>query len=97
MNKEGLSRRHDSDTTLSFSLPFLDGGGPRRLGELAVAELAELSDDNLRDFGGAVGCPGWVGLPGIDPKLLLGAVGCVGDSPADASVKRNSTHRREKD
>ena len=91
---------HDSKINLSFSFPFFDGGGPRRLGELAIA-AAEPRDDNLRadePFGWVLGKPRLVGVVGIEDILLRsGAAACVGDSPEAASVKRNSTHSREKD
>ena len=81
--------RHDSDTTLSFSFPFLDEGSERS-GELA-AGLNMLSEDSLRVRES-------VGLLVIGEMLLSrGEVMGDGDSPADASVSRNSTQRREKD
>jgi hypothetical protein len=48
---------HDSDTALSFSFPFLDGGN-ERLGELD-AGLTMLSEDSLRGREG-------VGLPNVE-------------------------------
>ena len=48
---------HDSDTALSFSFPFLDGGN-KRLGELD-AGLTILSEDSLRGREG-------VGLPNVE-------------------------------
>lgn len=80
---------HDSDTALSFSFPFLDGGGNERLGELD-AGLTMLSEDSLRGREG-------VGLPN-DEMLSRGEVtGWDGDSPPEASVSKNSTQSREKD
>jgi len=54
---ESKSPCHDSDTALSFSFPFLDGG-IKRLGELD-AELIMLSEDSLRGREG-------VGLPDVE-------------------------------
>jgi len=39
---------YDSTSTCSFSLPFLDGGGPKRLGELAIA--TDPNEANLLGF-----------------------------------------------
>lgn len=85
-----ISPCHDSDTTLSFSFPFFDEGN-ERLGELA-AGLTMLSEDSLR-VRESVGLPAAV--------EMLWSRGEVtdwdGDSPADASVSKNSTQSREKD
>lgn len=80
---------HDSDTTLSFSFPFFDEGNEGSC-ELA-AGLAMLSEDSLRVRDS-------VGLPAVEMLLSRGEViGSDGDSPADASVSKNSTQSREKD
>jgi hypothetical protein len=87
----------------SFSLPFLDGGGPSvRFGELEVAELSRLGsrfeDTSLRADAAAsaekdcVWEPG-VGLPGAELFERVGGE----PLPEAASVRRNSTHSREND
>ena len=64
MQIKNRSQCHDSDTALSFSFPFLDGGN-ERLGELD-AGLTMLSEDNLREREG-------MGLPDVE-MLSLGEV-----------------------
>ena len=84
----------------SFSFPFIDDG-VTRFGELAMA--IELNEDNLLEFfKGEFGCPRPIGEEEIVEVLLRGGEGSwlvVGgaDSPDAASVRRNSTQRREKD
>jgi len=81
----------------SFSFPFFDGGTlSMRLGELAIALGTGVNDANRRVFCGLVAPAAErkvaaVGVPGSEP-LLRGS-----PSPAAASVRRNSTQRREKD
>jgi hypothetical protein len=82
--------------SFSRSLPFLEGGDPNvRFGELAAAPTVD--DGSRRVI--LVGLKGrWelrIGLPGSD--VLRGGVVNDGVSPEAASVRRNSTHNREKD
>jgi hypothetical protein len=83
---------------VSRSFPFRDGGGPRtKFGELAVAD-GEANDARRRVFlGGLVGYVPTVGVPGRDVLIRDGGEPVDGDSPEAASVRRNSTHKREKD
>lgn len=84
---------------VSRSFPFRDGGGPRtRFGELAIA-VGEARDANRLVFlGGLSGYVPTVGVPGKDVLFLDGGEPvAAGDSPEAASVRRNSTHKREKD
>ena len=86
------------------SLP-LDGG--LRLpslssGELAIAATeAEENDGSRREPLSASGdnlAAAWVGVPGREPFGRPGDLGGGGTpSPEAASVRRNSTHRREND
>lgn len=90
------TKSYESMDSLSFSLPFRDGGDIReRFGELAIA--ADVKEGRRRvDFVGVVGeCVAVVGVPGRDVLFRVGEV--AGDSPAVASVMRNSTHKREND
>jgi len=79
----------------SFSLPFrlcVDSrGSPSKFGVLAAP--AELSDD--RRLGGGRREIGAVGLGGGPEDTPFR--GTAGFSPAAASVRRNSTQRREND
>ena len=83
-------------------MPF-PGGLDRwtlRSGELAIA--AEVNEGSRRvplSPRGDMRVDAWVGVVGKDPFGREGERGGGGSplSPDDASVRRNSTHRREKD
>ena len=104
---------HDSDSSTARSFPFLDaccGCGSARLstkfGELAIAAMDDPNDGRRfvpfsppgERYTGE--CDACVGVGGSDVFARLGVVGEVGGgepAPAAASVRRNSTQRREKD
>lgn len=98
------SSRHDSEGAFSFSFPFREGGPPfptpNKLGELAFPAAFMLKEVSLRPpLGGAI--EGNEAAEG-EPMLFRGGAGCEllfcpCDSPDAASVRRNSTQRREKD
>ena len=82
----------------SLSFPFLDPERAVRSGVLAIAER----DESLRPtFGGLRFCSPVAGVPGSDMLARAGVVDAEADPgspvPAAASVRRNSTQRREKD
>ena len=91
--------------SIIFSLPFLNGGGPSvRFGELAMPGDPNPDGSRLSSFldslpGGEprlekdCACVLGEGLPGAEVLEREGA----GDNPDAASVRRNSTQRREKD
>lgn len=85
--------------SVSRSFPFRDGGGPRiRFGELAIADGEASDARRLAFLGGLIGYVPTVGVPGKDVLFRDGGEPVVdGDSPEAASVRRNSTHKREND
>lgn len=79
----------------SRSFPFFEGVIAVRSGVLATVD----KDDNLRPiFGGLRFCNAPAGVPGRDTFPRAGVLAADPASPDPAaSVKRNSTHNREKD
>jgi hypothetical protein len=93
-----VSDGHACHDPVSFSLPFREGVASTRLGELAIAD-GEVYDPRRRVLlGGLVGYLSMVGVPGREVLLRDGGEPLEDAvSPAAASVRRNSTQRREKD
>lgn len=92
--------RHDSLSFTARSLPFRGGEFRTRFGELAIAaavnegrRLPLFKPPGERYVGECDGC---VGVGGSELFVRLGEV-VGGDPPAAASVRRNSTQRREND
>lgn len=83
----------------SFSFPLREGGGPKsKFGELAMPADEVKDAKRLVLLGGLVGYVPIVGVPGRELLLRGGGEPVFGGaSPEAASVRRNSTQRREND